>query len=72
MNGLVWPDISAEQTITKATTKTGAIVAHDLKLCPIVQVVLSLIPRENRVGPIIIDENVGRPTQSMVIRASGG
>ena len=48
-------------TIIKETTKTGADVAHDLKLCPIVQSVLSKIPNSSRVGPLIIDETSGRP-----------
>jgi hypothetical protein len=60
-NGLTWSDISADLLLVKETTKTGAIVAHDLKLCPLVMSVLSLIPSGKRVGPIIIDENAGRP-----------
>jgi hypothetical protein len=59
--GLTWSDISADMTIIKETTKTGADVAHDLKLCPIVQSVLSKIPNSSRVGPLIIDETAGRP-----------
>jgi hypothetical protein len=59
--GLTWADISAEMTITKETTKTGALVGHDLKACPIIQSVLSKIPNTSRVGPLIIDETVGRP-----------
>ncbi len=31
--GLTWEDISADLIIRKATTKTGAFAAHDLKLC---------------------------------------
>jgi type IV secretory pathway TrbL component len=41
--------------IVKETTNTGAIVAHDLKLCPIVMDVLAKIPAERRVGPLIRD-----------------
>jgi hypothetical protein len=59
--GLTWSDISAEMTIVKETTKTGAVVAHDLKLCPIVQSVLCRLPVAARVGPLIIDETAGRP-----------
>jgi hypothetical protein len=59
--GLTWSDISAEMTIVKETSKTGADVAHDLNLCPIVQSVLSKIPNSSRVGPLIIDENTNRP-----------
>lgn len=59
--GLTWSDISTDMTLIKETTKTGADVGHDLKLCPIVQAVLSKLPDASRVGPLIIDENTGRP-----------
>jgi hypothetical protein len=61
VNGLTWTDLSDDLTITKETTKTGAVVAHDLKLCPISLSVLSRVPNACRVGPLIIDENTGRP-----------
>ncbi|WP_052285825.1 hypothetical protein [Azorhizobium caulinodans] len=48
-------------TVVKETTKTGAVVAHDLTLCPLVMDVLAMIPAARRVGPIIIDETAGRP-----------
>jgi hypothetical protein len=47
--------------IVKETTKTGAIVAHDLKLCPIVMDVLAKMPAERRVGPLISDGEAARP-----------
>jgi hypothetical protein len=59
--GLTWADISDDMIITKQTSKTGADVAHDLKLCLVVQSVLAKIPTSARVGPLIIDENTGRP-----------
>jgi hypothetical protein len=58
--GLTWEDISADLIIRKATTKTGAFVAHDLKLCPLVRDLLERVPVEDRHGPLIIDENAGR------------
>lgn len=61
VNGLTWADISAELTIVKETTKTGAMVAHDLKLCPLVCSTLALVPAHQRIGPLIIDEQAGRP-----------
>jgi hypothetical protein len=61
VRGLTWSDITGDMTITKETTKTGVDVSHDLKECPIVQSVLSKIPNSARVGPLIIDENAGRP-----------
>ncbi len=47
--------------IMKDTTKTGATVVADLKLCPLVMKVLSLVAPDKRVGPLIIDEKSGRP-----------
>jgi integrase len=61
VHGLTWADISPEMTIVKETTKTGAVVAHDLKLCPLVYSTLALVPAHQRVGPLIIDEQAGRP-----------
>jgi hypothetical protein len=61
VNGLVWSDIPADLVIRKATTKTGAFAAHDLKLCPLVIQCLALVTAERRVGPLIIDEMSGRP-----------
>jgi hypothetical protein len=61
VKGLTWADIPESMVIRKVTTKTGAIVVADLKLCPLVLDVLQLIPVEKRIGPLIIDENAGRP-----------
>jgi hypothetical protein len=59
--GLAWADLGNDYVITKETTKTGAIVAHDLKLMPSVMALLMMVPVEKRVGPIIIDEVASRP-----------
>ncbi|WP_336490833.1 integrase [Methylobacterium nigriterrae] len=61
VRGLTWADLPADLVIRKATTKTGAFAAHDLKLCPLVLDLLERIPAEKRTGPLIIDENAGRP-----------
>lgn len=61
VRGLTWADISSELTITKETTKTGAVVGHDLRLCPLVLDLLDQVPAARRVGPLIIDETAGRP-----------
>lgn len=61
VNGLTWADIPPSMVIKKDTTKTGATVVADLKLCPLVLRVLSLVPSDKRLGPLIIDENSGRP-----------
>ncbi|MTW16107.1 integrase [Rhodoplanes serenus] len=61
VRGLTWADITADQTVSKETTKTGAVVGHDLRLCPLVLDLLDQVPAERRVGPLIIDETAGRP-----------
>jgi hypothetical protein len=61
VNGLTWADLADDLVVRKRTTKTGAIVAHDLKLCPLVLGVLEHVPLSARVGPLIIDEKAGRP-----------
>lgn len=61
VNGLTWADIAADLVVRKATTKTGAFAAHDLKLCPLVVALLDRVPADRRVGPLILDETAGRP-----------
>jgi hypothetical protein len=61
VRGLTWNDLSIEGVTRKATSKTGAIAAHDVNLCPHVLQVLAHVPAANRVGPLIIDETAGRP-----------
>jgi hypothetical protein len=61
VNGLTWTDIPPSMVIAKDTTKTGATVVADLKLCPLVMKVLSLVSPDKCVGPLIIDEKSGRP-----------
>ena len=61
VNGLTWADIAADLVVRKATTKTGAFSAHDLKLCPLVVALLERVPADRRVGPLILDETAGRP-----------
>jgi hypothetical protein len=61
VNGLTWQDIPSDLVLRKVTTKSGRIVAHDLKLCPLTLSLLELVPVEQRVGPLIVDEKAGRP-----------
>jgi hypothetical protein len=61
INGLMWTDIAADLVLRKATTKTGAYAAHDLKLCPLVLRCLDMIPADRRSGPVVVDEAAGRP-----------
>jgi hypothetical protein len=61
VNGLTWAGIAADMVVRKATTKTGAFAAHDLKLCPLVVTLLDRVPADRRVGPLILDETAGRP-----------
>jgi hypothetical protein len=61
VNGLTWSDIVLDGVSRKITSKTGAIAAHDMTLCPHVRAVAALIPLDQRVGPLIVDEVAGRP-----------
>ncbi|MBX9990921.1 integrase [Phreatobacter oligotrophus] len=60
-NGLTWSDLGRDLVISKETTKTGAIVSHDLRLFPAIVALLEAVPAERRVGPLIVDEVAGRP-----------
>lgn len=61
VNGLTWADLSNKLVISKETTKTGAIVSHDLNLCPMTMELLQLVAAERRIGPLIVDETASRP-----------
>lgn len=60
-NGLQWSDIDSAMILRKTHTKTGAYVEFDLKLYPLVLEEIELVPREKRIGPMIISENTGEP-----------
>ena len=60
-NGMVWSDIGPDLTFSKCTTKTGAWVSHDLKLFLVTARLLELVTKENRIGPLIVDERSRRP-----------
>ena len=60
-NGLLWSDISAEWLLRKTTTKTGTPMSFDLTLMPMALDELRLVPAAKRDGPVIVDENAGRP-----------
>ncbi|MDP4021041.1 hypothetical protein Q8W71_00255 [Methylobacterium sp. NEAU 140] len=47
--------------LRKATTKTGAFAAHDLKLSALVTALLAKVPAARRIGPLIVDETAGGP-----------
>lgn len=61
VSGLTWNDLVLDGVTRKITSKTGAIAAHDLALCPHVLQVLEHVPAERRLGPVIVDEAAGRP-----------
>lgn len=68
VNGLVWGDIGADGVMTKVTTKTGAVVRHDLTLCPLTWGLITEIRRASfKAGdmPLIVDEATGRPYAEM-------
>lgn len=60
-NGLQWSDIDAGMILRKTHIKTGAYVEFDLNLYPAVLEEIGLVPREKRIGPVIISETTGEP-----------
>ena len=61
VNGMTWADLGNDLVISKYTTKTGAVVSHDLKLCPLLLSMIEKVPASARIGPVIIDETASRP-----------
>lgn len=64
VNGLLWSHIDADMVIRKKPTKTlkhDIEVEFDLKLYPAVLEEIDRVPRERRVGPMIISEHTGEP-----------
>ena len=61
VNGLTWRDIPSDLVLRKVTTKSGRVVAHDLRVCPLSLSLLEQVSAKKRVGPVIIDEKAGRP-----------
>ena len=61
VNGLVWESITPDWTMTKRTTKTGAVVTFDLTALPLALAELQRVKLADRHGAVIIDEVAGRP-----------
>jgi hypothetical protein len=47
--------------LRKTHTKTGAYVEFDLKLYPMILEEIQRVPRQKRIGPMIISERTGEP-----------
>lgn len=60
-NGLQWADIDSALILRKTHTKTGAYVEFDLELYPAVLEEIDRVPREKRIGPMILSEHTGEP-----------
>ncbi|RYC10034.1 hypothetical protein [Ciceribacter ferrooxidans] len=58
--GLTAGDISKEMILKVRTSKTGAEVARDLKVLPLVQEALKAY-RLPEIGPVVLDEDTGKP-----------
>lgn len=59
--GLLWQDIDEELVLTFKTSKTGATVTHSLGAMALVRAEIDRIPRERRIGPVIVNETSGLP-----------
>ncbi len=60
-NGLQWSDMDSAMVLRKTHTKTGAYVEFDLKLYPMILEEIQRVPRQKRIGPMIISERTGEP-----------
>ena len=60
-NGLQWSDIDPNMILRKTHTKTGAFVEFDLALYPAVLEEINRVPREKRIGPMILSEHTQEP-----------
>ena len=61
VNGLEWEMVGRDWTLSKRTTKTGAVVTLDLTALPLALAELQRVKLADRKGAIIIDEAAGRP-----------
>ena len=60
IGGLVWQDIRSGE-LTKRTTKTGAVLKVRVADCSLLSMEIARVPDDQRIGPMIIDEQTGRP-----------
>jgi hypothetical protein len=60
--GLLWQDIQ-QGVLSKRTTKTGARAVYEIapELSPLVAAEMARVPEERRIGPVVVDEETGRP-----------
>lgn len=59
--GLTWSHIDNQGILSKITTKTGQVAEHDTTAYPFLRRLLDMVPIQNRIGPIVINENTGIP-----------
>lgn len=58
--GVLWQDITAGR-LTKRTTKTGAKANFTVADFPLVTAEIDRVPEDRRIGPMVVDEQTGRP-----------
>lgn len=66
-DGLTWGDL-VTGTLTRKTSKTGAVVVHRVKDYDDLAAELERVPSERRVGPIVVSEVNGLPYTSQGYR----
>lgn len=61
--GLDWSHIDADWILRKPTSKSNGkeIAEHDLKLYPDTLALLQAVPKDRRIGPVVLDEHSGKP-----------
>lgn len=60
-DGLLWSHLSAEGVLSKMTSKTEQMAEHDTKAYPFLRTIIDAVPAAKRFGPMIVDEETGRP-----------
>jgi integrase len=59
--GLTWQNIDADLVLSLDTSKTGSTVTHSLSRMPLVMAEIARIPKDQRIGPVIINDATGLP-----------
>jgi hypothetical protein len=65
------PNQGALKLTARSSLTSGAEVAIDLSVCPMVMEDLEAIPLEQRTGPMVLDPKTGAPTPNIGSGRSG-
>jgi hypothetical protein len=60
-DGLLWSHLSPDGVLSKMTSKTEQMAEHDTRAYPFLRSIIDAVPAAKRFGPMIVDEETGRP-----------